>query len=42
MEKNKEPRNKPTFIWSINLPQRRQEYIVEKRDSSIKGVQKTE
>ena len=25
MEKNREPRNKPTHLWSINLRQRRQE-----------------
>ena len=29
---NREPRNKTTYLlWSINLPQRRQEYTVEKR-----------
>ena len=26
MEKNRKPGNKPTYIWSINLWQRRQEY----------------
>ena len=31
MEQNREPRNKPTHLWSINLRQRRQEYTVEKR-----------
>ena len=33
MERNREPRNKPTHIWSINLQQRRQEYTMEKRQS---------
>ena len=33
MEQNREPRNKPTIIWSINLWQRRQEYAVGKRQS---------
>ena len=27
---NKEPRNKPTHLWSINLQQSRQEYTMEK------------
>ena len=31
MEENKEPRNKPTDMWSINLKQRRQENTMEKR-----------
>ena len=31
MEQDREPRNKPTHIWSINLQQRRQEYTMEKR-----------
>ena len=30
MEENREPRKKPTLIWSINLQQRRQEYTMEK------------
>ena len=30
MEQNREPRNKPTHLWSINLQQRRQEYTMEK------------
>ena len=33
MEQNREPRNKPTHLRSINLPQRRQEYTVGKRQS---------
>ena len=32
-EQNKEPRNKSTHLWPINLQQRRQEYIMEKRQS---------
>ena len=28
MEENRELRNKPTHLWSINLQQRRQEYTV--------------
>ena len=31
MEQNREPRNKPTHLRSINLQQRRQEYTMEKR-----------
>ena len=31
MEYNREPRNKPTHLQSINLQQRRQEYTMEKR-----------
>ena len=30
---NREPRNKPTHIWPINLQQRRQEYAMGKRQS---------
>ena len=33
MEQNREPRNKPTQLWSINLWQRRQGYTMEKRES---------
>ena len=42
MEKHREPRNKPTHLWSINLRQRRQEYTMEKRQliSSISGAGK--
>ena len=32
-EQNREPRNKLTLIWSINLQQRRQEYTTWKRQS---------
>ena len=31
MELNTEPRNKPTFTWSINLWQGKQEYAMGKR-----------
>lgn len=31
MELNREPRDKPMSIWSINLGQRRQKYTVGKR-----------
>ena len=30
MEQNREPRNKPTHLWLINLQQRRQDYTVGK------------
>ena len=33
MEQNREPRNNPTLIWSINLWKRRQEYAKRKRQS---------
>ena len=33
MEQNTEPRNKPMHLWSINLPQRKQEYAMKKRRS---------
>ena len=33
MEQNREPRNKPMHLWSINLGQKRQEYTMEKRQS---------
>ena len=33
MEQNREPRNKPTHLWLINIWLRRQEYIMEKRQS---------
>ena len=33
VEQNRDPRNKPTHLWSINLRQRRQEYAMEKRQS---------
>ena len=33
VEQHREPRNKPTLIWLINVQQRRQEYRMEKRQS---------
>ena len=33
MEENRQPRNKPTQLYSINLLQRRQEYTMEKKQS---------
>ena len=33
MEQNKQPRNKPTHVWSINLQQRSQEYTMGKGQS---------
>ena len=33
MEQDKEPRNKPTHLWSINLEQKRKEYVVDKKQS---------
>ena len=33
MEENREPRNKPTHLWTLSLPQRRQECTTGKRQS---------
>ena len=33
MVPNREPRNKPRYLWSINLQKRRQEYKMRKRHS---------
>ena len=42
MEQSKEPRNKPTHMWSINLQLRSQEYTMGERIvSSINGVGRT-
>ena len=30
MEQTREPRNKPMYLWSINLQQERHEYTMEK------------
>ena len=38
MEQNREARNKPTHLWSINLQQRRKEYTIEKRQSFLQVV----
>ena len=41
MEQNGEPRNKPRYLWSINLRQRRQEYKNGKKTvSSTSGAGK--
>ena len=41
MKQNREPRNKPTCLRSINLRQRKQEYTMEKNTvSSASGVGK--
>ena len=41
MEQDRKPRNKATHLWSINLQQRRQEYMMEKIVSAISGAGKT-
>ena len=42
MEQNREPRNKPMDLWSINLKQRRKGYTMEKRQSlQVSGAGKT-
>ena len=41
MEQDRKPRKKSTYLWSINLSQMRQEYIMEKTDSSISHAGKT-
>ena len=45
MEQNRQPKNKPTHLWSINLCQRRQKYTKKKkmgkRVSSISSAWKT-
>ena len=41
MEQNRDHRNKPMHLWSINLQQRRQEYNEEKTVSSVSGAGKT-
>ena len=40
MEQTREPKNKPTHLWSINLWQSRQEYTMEKRQSLISDAGK--
>ena len=41
MEQDRKPRKKSTYLWSINLSQMRQEYKMEKTDSSISHAGKT-
>ena len=38
MKQHKEPRIKPMHPWSTNLQQKRQEYTMEKKISSISGA----
>ena len=38
MEQYRKTKNKPTHLWSINLQQRREEYTMEKRQSSKSGA----
>ena len=40
-EQNREPRNKPRHLWSINLQQKRQEIKWEKDSFSASGAEKT-
>ena len=40
MEQKRDPRNKPRLIWSTNLRQKRQEYAVCKKASSISNIGK--
>ena len=40
MEQNGDPRDKPMHSWSIYLRQKRQEYTMEKKISSITGAVK--
>ena len=41
MQQNREPRNKPTHLWSINLTKETRLYIGEKTVSSISCAEKT-
>ena len=38
MKENREPRNQPTHLWSVNLQQGRQEYTMEKSQSFQQAV----
>ena len=38
MEQNREPRNNPRNLWSVNLRQRRQEHKMGKRQSFQQGL----
>jgi len=43
VEKNREPKNKYTHLWTFNLQQRKEEYIMEKKTvSSMSSVGKSE
>ena len=41
MDQDIKPRNKSTYLWSINLKERRQEYTMETRHYSLSGTGKT-
>ena len=41
MEENRKPRNKPTYLWSINLTEEARIYNEEKTVSSVSGAGKT-
>ena len=38
MEQNRERRNKPTHLWSINLQQSRQEHTIKRKRQSLQQV----
>ena len=42
MKHNRESKNKPTHLWSIDRQQRKQEYTMEKTVSQISDASKTE
>ena len=41
VQQNRKPRNKPTYLWSINIYQRRQKYTMEKTVSKFSSAGKT-
>ena len=41
MDQDIKPRNKSTYLWSINLKERRQEHTMETRLCSLSGTGKT-
>ena len=42
MEQDRDPRNKPTHLWSVNLPEEGREYTMAKKVSLVSGSGKTE
>ena len=38
MQQDRKPPNQPTHLWSINLPQWKQEYTMEKKQSLLQVV----
>ena len=40
MGQDQKPRDKPTHLWPINLRQRRQDYTMKKRVSSVSAAKK--